>query len=356
MRERGRDQAGDVDLADPVGSLPGVQGVLLEERQGVGDGLVVGQLDLRRDLRWGDRPQGADRLHRRERQVVPAHRRGPWAGQLRDGPGQLAGVARVPSMIRAEELRGNLGADPGSVLGINGIVARVPERGVVVLDPLGDLHLEGGRLRRVDLERHPQPSRRAVVPLGQPRARQPLLAMVGERVQTEPEQQPHLLRGDLVPDRQAVDPGHAGAHPPPRRLAPIGVVRRQRGTRPASTVMSGDLPGQVRVPATGRELVQTDGHTSQRIREGPRGPTQRHPLPNRYRQCTGCAGEAVAGFGGRDVAPVSLVEVAEPRRQERARSRGWREAVGSRAGHGAGRPCGGGSVVRTKPTPRVAWL
>ena len=98
--ERGRDQAGDVDLADPVGALPGVQGVLLDERQGVGDGLVVGQLDLRRDLRWGDRPQGADRLHRGEGQVVPAHRRGLRAGTVsrssRTARGRRAGPDRAP--------------------------------------------------------------------------------------------------------------------------------------------------------------------------------------------------------------------------------------------------------------------
>ncbi len=41
--ERGRDQPGDVDLADPVGALAGVQGVRLDERQRVGDGVVVGR-------------------------------------------------------------------------------------------------------------------------------------------------------------------------------------------------------------------------------------------------------------------------------------------------------------------------
>ena len=56
--ERGRDQPRYVDLTDPVGARPGEQGVLLDERQRVGDGRVVGPFDLRRHLRSGDRPQG----------------------------------------------------------------------------------------------------------------------------------------------------------------------------------------------------------------------------------------------------------------------------------------------------------
>ena len=56
--ERGRDQPGDVDLAHPVGAFAGVQGVLLEERQGVVDGVVVGQLDLGGDLARGRPPTG----------------------------------------------------------------------------------------------------------------------------------------------------------------------------------------------------------------------------------------------------------------------------------------------------------
>ena len=56
--ERGRDQPGDVDLADTLGPFAGVQGVLLEERQGVVDGVVVGQFDLGGDLDGGRPPTG----------------------------------------------------------------------------------------------------------------------------------------------------------------------------------------------------------------------------------------------------------------------------------------------------------
>ncbi len=50
----------DVDLPDPVGAPAGEQGVLLDERQRVGDGRLVGPLDLRGGLRVGDRPQRRD--------------------------------------------------------------------------------------------------------------------------------------------------------------------------------------------------------------------------------------------------------------------------------------------------------
>ena len=81
-------------------------------------------------------------------------------------PDSSRGVARVPAVLGTEQLGRHLGADPGPVLSGHRVVARVPERGVVVLDPLGDLDLKRARLGRVDLERQPQPSRRAEVPLG----------------------------------------------------------------------------------------------------------------------------------------------------------------------------------------------
>jgi hypothetical protein len=126
-RERGRDQPGDVDLTHPVGALPGVQRVLLDEGQGVGDGVVVGQLDLGRDVRRGDRPQGADGLHRGERQVVPAHRGRAWPGVFGDGPGQLAGVSGVAAVLGPEELRRDLGADPGPIGSSDRVVTGVPQ-------------------------------------------------------------------------------------------------------------------------------------------------------------------------------------------------------------------------------------
>jgi hypothetical protein len=55
--ERGRDQAGDVDLPNPVPALPGEQCVAFEEVQCILHGSLVRLLDLRGHLRGGDRPQ-----------------------------------------------------------------------------------------------------------------------------------------------------------------------------------------------------------------------------------------------------------------------------------------------------------
>jgi hypothetical protein len=55
--ERGRDEASDVDLPDALWPSPGEQGVRLDERQCVLDGVLVGPLDHGRYCRVGDRPQ-----------------------------------------------------------------------------------------------------------------------------------------------------------------------------------------------------------------------------------------------------------------------------------------------------------
>jgi hypothetical protein len=54
--ERGRDQAADVDLPDPVRPGSGEQGMLLNERQSVLDRDLVGLFDHNRHSRFSDRP------------------------------------------------------------------------------------------------------------------------------------------------------------------------------------------------------------------------------------------------------------------------------------------------------------
>ena len=90
--ERGRDEASDVDLPDPLWPGPGEQRVLLDERQSVLHGGLMGLFDDGRHRRFGDRPQGRDRLHRRERQVIPRDRLGTWPRVFRDLSGQLPGI------------------------------------------------------------------------------------------------------------------------------------------------------------------------------------------------------------------------------------------------------------------------
>ena len=295
--ERGRDEPGDVDLAHPSGAFAGVQGVLLDERQGVGDGLVVRLLDLRRDLGWGDRPQGADRLHRGEGQVVPGDRGRAGPGQLRDRTGQLPGVLGVAVVLGAEHLHGDLGADPGPVLRGDRVVAWVTQRGGEVLDPAGDLDLERGHIGGGDRERDPEPGHRLEVPILQVRPLQPLAALRGERVQPGTEQGLHLRRGDLVAGRQAVDAGHPGPHPVPGGLTALGVVAGQRRAGPAGAVVRSDLPGQVRVPGPGGELVQAH-HT---YLKPPGVPLAATWLRNQLPECMRCAVVEHFGFRGRDV-------------------------------------------------------
>ena len=223
---------------------------------------------------------------------------------------------RVPAVLGTEHLGRDFGADPSPVRSGERVVPRVPQRRRVVLDPLGNLDLERRRLRRVHLERHPQPRHSLEVPILQVRPFQPLPALFGQRVKTSTEQGPHLLRGDLIPNAQAVDAGHPGTHPAPRGLTLLGVVRRQRGAWSGGAVMRGYLPGQVRVPGPGRELVQAHRHTSLRVLGGPCGPRGEKPLPIRDRQCTGCAVDEHFGYRGRDVVPVQI-----------ARTR-WAAAIG----------------------------
>jgi hypothetical protein len=78
MGERGRNQTPDVDLPDPLRPGPGEQSMLLNERQRVRHGGLMGPFDRRRHRRFGDRPQRRHRLHRRKRQVETGDRLRPW--------------------------------------------------------------------------------------------------------------------------------------------------------------------------------------------------------------------------------------------------------------------------------------
>ena len=57
--ERGRDQAGNVDLPDPVSALPGEQCVAFDEGQRILHGSLVRSFDLRGNVGVGDRPQAS---------------------------------------------------------------------------------------------------------------------------------------------------------------------------------------------------------------------------------------------------------------------------------------------------------
>ena len=63
-----------VDLPDPVPALPGEQCVAFDEAQRILHGSLMRPLNLRRDVRVGDRPQRRHRLHRGEGQVIAGNR------------------------------------------------------------------------------------------------------------------------------------------------------------------------------------------------------------------------------------------------------------------------------------------
>ena len=123
--ERGRDEASDVDLPDALGPGPGEQGMLLDERQSVLDGGLVGPFDRRppppvRRPPTRSRPTSPGRTSGRNRQLsvsaaanlsrsvppAPAHRwvrgharRGRTPGPPRSapGPGLQPAAARRPA-------------------------------------------------------------------------------------------------------------------------------------------------------------------------------------------------------------------------------------------------------------------
>ena len=68
-----RDEPARLDLAGTLLALASEQRLPLQQPERIGDSLVVGLLDHLSYLARRDRPQGRDRLHRRERQIEPRH-------------------------------------------------------------------------------------------------------------------------------------------------------------------------------------------------------------------------------------------------------------------------------------------
>ena len=208
----------------------------------------MGPFDHGRHRRIGDRPQGRDRLHRGERQVVPGDRLCPRPGVFRDLSRQFPGINRLAAMLGEEELPGHLGPHPRPICSRQGSVRRQAGRRLDRRDASGDLEPERADLTIDDLERRPEPGRILVVTPGEVRPFQLLLAELGQRVQTAAEQRSHLLGGHRVAGGQAVDPVQAGTDPHPGCLTPFGVVRRQPGMTLLGRIQRRHLPGQIVIP------------------------------------------------------------------------------------------------------------
>jgi hypothetical protein len=187
----------------------------LDKRQSVLERGLMGPFDHRRHRRFGDRPQGRDRLHRRERQVITSHRLGPRPRVLRDLSHQLSGIHRLPAMLGEEKLAGHLGPHPGPIGSRQPRVRRHAGCAVDRRDAFGHLEPERADVAVDNPERSSKAGRVLQVASGEVRSFQLLLAQLGQRMQTATEQRSHLLGGHRVADGQAVDPAQAGTDPHP---------------------------------------------------------------------------------------------------------------------------------------------
>ena len=221
----------------------------------------MGAFDHSRHRRFGDRPQGRDRLHRGERQVITGNCLCSRPGVFRDLSRQLPGVDRLPAMLGEEELAGHLGPHPRPICSRQRRAGRQAGRRIDRREASGHFEAERADVTINDLERRPQPGRVLEVAWGEIRPFQLLLAQLGQRVQTAAEQRSHLLGGHRVAGGQAVDPVQAGTDPHPGRLTPFGVVRRQPGMTLLGRIQGRDLPCQVVIPGSRCELVDAHRHT-----------------------------------------------------------------------------------------------
>ena len=172
-------------------------------------------------------------------------------------------------MLSDKELPGHLCPNPRPVSRRDRGVDRLPDRRIESSNPLG--HLNPKRRRIIDdLERCPQPHHVPEVPSSKVGAVQLLQLCLGQRMQPAPKQSAHLLRRHRIADIQTVDTCHAGTDPHSRRLAPLGVIRRQAGMTLLGRIQGSDLPGQIVITRPGGELMQTHRHTPERPPHPPR--------------------------------------------------------------------------------------
>jgi hypothetical protein len=180
--ERGANQAPDVDLPDPLRPGPGEQGILLDERQSVLHGSLMGPFDHSRHHRISDRPQGRHRLHWGERQIIASNCLCLRPRVFRDLSRQLPGINRLPAMRGQEELPGHLGPHPRPVCGGQGSARRQAGRGLDRREAYCHFEAERADVAINDLERRPEPGRVLVVAFGKVGSFQLLLAELGQRV------------------------------------------------------------------------------------------------------------------------------------------------------------------------------
>jgi hypothetical protein len=259
--ERGRHQAGHIDLADPVPALPREQCVAFDEAQRISYGSLMRLLDLRGDVRVGDRPQARHRLNRGEGQVIAGNGLGARPRLLSDGPGDLAGIDRITAMLCSEELPRHLGTDLRPKCRRDRLVSELSGGRLSGGNSLRHLDPESVDLAGVNLERRTQPSRCFDVCVGQVGGRKLLQPFGGEGMHAGAEQSPHLLRGDHIPGVEAIKVGQGRSDPGSWSFSAFGVVGGQPDMALLGCVECRDLPGQIVVPRPCAELVDAHRHT-----------------------------------------------------------------------------------------------
>jgi hypothetical protein len=184
--------------------------------------------------------------------------------QPRQVPGELAGVQRGTAVLGKEQLAGDLGPDPGPDIEREGCVTTDAEGPVVGVEALRHLDPERRHVIGVDRERLAQGDGCFVGGLRRAGRLELECDVGGQRVVAGTEQGPHLFGGHPIAGVQTVQTGHAGADPPARGFALVGVVGRQRRAGVLGRVLTRDLPGQVLIPRPGRDLVQRHRHNNQK--------------------------------------------------------------------------------------------
>jgi hypothetical protein len=129
--------------------------VAFDEVQRILHGGLVRPLNLRGDVRVGDRPQRRHRLDRGEGQVIAGNRLGPWTRLLSDDGSDLARIDRIAAMLCSEELPRHLAADLRPRCRGDWLVRLLPRR-LLGGNPLRYLDPEGPDLAGVNLKRRTQ--------------------------------------------------------------------------------------------------------------------------------------------------------------------------------------------------------
>ena len=132
VQKLGGDEAFGVDLGDALGADAGVGGLILQEVQGVLDGLAVAFLDLFGDRLGAQRVQRGHAFDRGEGHVVAGDRGGLVAGAAGDEPGQFTLVQGCTAVLFFEHFGGDVGAHLRPYRLVNGGVPVRTEGQVVV--------------------------------------------------------------------------------------------------------------------------------------------------------------------------------------------------------------------------------